>query len=104
MFVGAPGRSIGLFFTVVAPRHVVKRAGAVGCSPMSHDAFGIEFERLSKALHALRLVEGKAPVQTQVEPTLRVRRRRRNSPGMAAEVETIHFPQLHYRCLTRKRG
>jgi hypothetical protein len=58
---------------------------------MSHDAFGIEFERLSKAFDALRLVEGKAPVQTQVEPALRFRRGCRNNPGMAAKVETIHL-------------
>src|ERR1700722_18731095 len=65
MFVGYTGRVVGLFFAVVAPRHVVKRAAPISDTPMSNDAFGIEFERLSKAPDPLRLVEGKAPVQTQ---------------------------------------
>ena len=91
------GRSVGLFLTVVAPRHVVKRPGTVSDTPMGHDAFGIEFERLLKALDTLRLVEGKAPVQTQVEPALRFWRARRNNPGMAAKVETIHPLELQHR-------
>jgi hypothetical protein len=73
---------------------------------MRHDAFGIVFERLGKAFDALRSVEGKAPVQTKVEPALSFRRTCRNRSGVAAKVETIHLSnsRIAWGARTRYRG
>src|SRR5262245_3317379 len=87
---GCTGGCISLALSEVAPGQVVERPAAVGDSPMRHRAVRIELQRLAEALHALRLVEGKAPVETGIEPALRVGRSRGDFPGMAAEVETIH--------------
>jgi hypothetical protein len=91
MFAGPPRREIGLFLAMVAPCHVVVRPAAIGDAPMRHDAFRIVFERLCKTFDALRSVEGKTPVQTQVEPALGFRRGCRDRSGVAAKVETIHL-------------
>ncbi|MEO6780604.1 MAG: hypothetical protein ABI196_06770 [Bradyrhizobium sp.] len=101
MLVGRTGRDIGLFRTVVTPRHVVEGPATIGDAPMRHDAFGIVFERPCKAFDALRPVEGEAPVQTQIEPALGFRRACRNSSAMAAKVETIH---LSYSGIARGRS
>ena len=74
MLEGASSGGVRLFLAVFAPGQVVKGPGTVGDAPMSHDASGIAFERLSKALDALVLVEAEAPVQTEIEPALRLRR------------------------------
>src|SRR6202035_3578891 len=70
MFEGSLGSGIRLFVTMFTPGQVIKRPATVGDAPVRHHAFGIEFERLAKALYSLAFVETKAPVQAQIEPAL----------------------------------
>ena len=87
---GELGAGVGFLLAVLAPGEVVERADRVGDAPMRHDAFGIELERLAKALDAFLPIEAVAPVQTQVEPALRFGRGRGDRPGVGSEIEAVH--------------
>src|SRR5258708_7575102 len=61
---------------------------------MGHDAVGIGRESPLKAFHSFLLIEAEAPIQTEVEPTLRFRSRRRDRPGVRSEVKRIFLRGL----------
>jgi len=91
VLAGAPGGRVCFFFPVFTPSKVVEGPTAVGRAPMRHRAFGVLIEGSEEAFDAFLLVEAKAPIQTQVEPALGFRRRRRHGPAVRPEVEVIHL-------------
>src|SRR5271156_2354458 len=96
MLEGDPGGGTRLFLAMFTPGQIIKRPATVGDAPVGHDASGIEFERLEKALDALGLVEAKAPVQAQIEPALCLERRRGYGPCMSSKIEAVHSRRLRY--------
>src|SRR6266568_923206 len=70
VFESSASRRVRLALTKITPGKVIERAASVRYSPMRHGASRIVFERLLEAAYPLRPIEGVAPVETRVEPTL----------------------------------
>src|SRR5882762_2234515 len=64
------GRRVRLALTMIAPGQVIERAASVRYSPMRHGASRIIFERLLEAAYPFGPIDGVAPVEIRVEPTL----------------------------------
>ena len=88
--VMALGQRFGNFPLGVAdPGTVVERAAGIGDAPPGHRAIGIVFDRLAKAGYGFFVVVGVGPVQTQIEPRLRLRRLGRDVSLPSTEIEFI---------------
>ena len=78
---------------VAVPGQVVVRAGGVGDAPVRHGAAGIGLERLLETLDRFGMVEAVEPVQSAIEPELRLRRRGRDDALVGAEIViVVHGP------------
>ncbi len=90
---GIVGRRQCLGFSgriVEVPGQVVVRARGIGDAPMRHGAAGIMLQRLGEAFDRFLVIEGIDPVQTAVEPELRLGRFRRDRAAVPAEIVVVH--------------
>ena len=76
--------------TELPPGEVVEGAQGVGDAPMRHNAYGVGLERLLKAFDPFLMVEAKAPIQSEIEPALCLRRTGGDMAGVTPEVEVLH--------------
>src|SRR5271154_5311595 len=72
------------------PGEVVEGPQAIGHAPMRHDALGVGFKGLLEASDPFLMVEAEAPVQTEIEPALRLGRPGGDCSGVTSEVEIFH--------------
>jgi hypothetical protein len=57
---------------------------------MRHNASGVGLERLLKAFDPFLMVEAKAPIQSEIELALCLRRTGGDMAGVTPEVEVLH--------------
>ena len=84
---GKGDRRRSLLLAELPPGEVVERPRAVGHAPMRHDASGVGFEGLLEAFDSFLMVEAEAPIQTEIEPALRLGRTGGNMSRVTPEVE-----------------